>query len=60
MKSWMEILGRVIGKAEGILAKEGGRSGEKMGISRMGKGKGGERGEGAKNNGLGEREIRGG
>ena len=44
----MEILGRVIGKAEGILAKEGGRSGEKMGISRMGKGKGGERGEGDK------------
>ena len=42
MKSWVEILGREIGKAEGILAKEGGRSGEKMGTARMGKGKRGE------------------
>ncbi|MDY4841177.1 MAG: hypothetical protein SO314_02260 [Alphaproteobacteria bacterium] len=38
----MKILGRGIGKAEEILAKEGGRSGEKMGISRMGEGKRGE------------------
>ena len=33
-------MGREIGKAEEILAKEGGRSGEKMGMSRMGKGEG--------------------
>ena len=39
MKNRVEILGRGIGKAEGILAKEGECSGEKMGISRMGEGK---------------------
>ena len=35
-----EDFGQEIGKAEGILAKEGGRSGEKMGTARMGKGEG--------------------
>ena len=39
MKRWVVILGRGIGKAEGILAKEGECSGEKMEISRMGEGK---------------------
>ena len=43
MKDWVKILGRGIGKSEGILAKEGGCSGEKMGMARTGKGKGEER-----------------
>ena len=58
MKSRVVILGRGIGKAEGILAKEGGCSGEKMEISRMGEGKRvGEKRERKKENG--EREGNG-